>query len=954
MRTKIMPTIACGLLLAAGAERPVHAGDVKVGPDTVRLDPDVRFGRLANGFTYYIRRSLRPAKRIEMRLVVKAGTMQQDKDQVEYAHLVEHIVANHVAGDRGTIWDWVPSWGGRLGSDFTAQTLSDRTVFKLNIPAGRADLFSDALAIQRGWAQGAAPGAKDLGRERKAVLAEILRSNNHQARMLDQTLPGITPYYDRWDVRQKAIEQSDDAPALRFHRDWYRPDTQAIIIVGDIDPVAVEAQVRQVFGDMRTGARKRAREAKPAPVPVRDGFRLITDPEQKEVQLRWLGLRRRETVSDVAGLRRELLLKLVDNMYRQRHLRIEERDDPLLAQSGSDVSTVHFARRYPGKLAGVESIFVLFPEQIKEGIDAGLAIRRAVMADGFQQAELDKAREELSRELLAEASAPADRPPASPALAARLAEHFVTGLPVPAWPDHERLYRGLLSAITLADVNKAAREGLSLPNREMLLVAPSGLAAAMPSEAQIRSWIDEAARKPATPFTLRPSAAEMTTNIVLPDYAGTPIVTEFKETGLTRVVIPENGVTIILKPDRDLAKPDIRKGKVHILATRLIGAEEWRGDAYLNARQAGSLAYAGGVGGLTQFDLDALLKDRRIWSAPEIDEDRTQYMSGGPIEELNMIMQLAYGHFTEANRSEDAFRGRMKAVKAYHSTAAVKDPNAIFGDRMSSLVYRYAAERPERNAGNLDRIRYDEALKSYRHAMGNAAEFLFTVEGRFTPSDIIPTLTRYLSRLPSAGPDKLFSFKRPYQLRHDPIAETIYAGEGVNAMVGLVFAGPLAIRLEQISKVRALRSIMEARLLDRLREKEGGTYTVNFTADVSISAGEYDSRIYFECKAADVERLVAAAMDEVRKISAEGVTTAELASAAALEARHLQDMDKKFYYWADELTLRYVVNAGQDRAFEPLTYDPVTAADVQALARQLLVPEKLQRYVRLPESSRPK
>ncbi|MBY8823228.1 M16 family metallopeptidase [Sphingomonas colocasiae] len=953
MRLKFLLPISCSLMIvglhgaavAKAVVQPVSANEIK-------LDPEIRHGKLANGFTYYIRRNVRPAKRVEMRLVVKAGTMQQDRDQVEYAHLVEHIVANHVAGDLGTIWEWVQGWGGKIGTDFNAETSDDRTIYRLSLPSDQPELFAQALGIQRGWAQGAVLSVKDTARERKAVLAEILGSRNRQSRIMDQVAPEITSYYDTWDERQASIQRSDDAPVLRYYRDWYRPDTQAIIIVGDIDPMAVEAMVRKTFGNLPRGVGKRSPTVRPAPIPVRDRFRIITDPEQKEVQLRQIIASRGAEATGYQGLRSEIVTQLLERMYVDRELRLRDTFDPVQARSAQDTDVTSFSGRYSGGVRTTQSHFTLHPDRMREGVDAGLAVRRAVQVEGFQQVELDRARQLLGRDLLSEQLPLEERPLTSGSMVLAITDHFVKASPFQSWGDYERTHRQILASITLADINKAAREAWKGTNRELLLLAPPKLLASMPSEAIIRAWMNEAEQRPAVAYVPRVSADTLKTNVELPAYAGNLLVTRFEELGLTRVVIPENGVTIILKPDRDLSKRDIRGGQIHIAATRPMGAEAWSGNAYLNARQAGNLAYLGGVGGLSPFDYARLRIERGIWTSPGVDELETQYLAGAPRKELDMLMQLTHAHFTQVQRSEDAFRLNSRQLRDHFNKLGEKSPQKILADRVWEVSSRHSADRPKLDASNFDTLDYDMALGYYQQMMGNAGQFLFVVQGRFDPADITPTLVKYLSKLPSSGPAEIFGRKRPFQLRHDAVKETVYAGGDENASVILKIAGPVAVRREDEKKTRAFNNIMRARLHDRLREKENGTYSVQFGASMSRSAGEFSVSVSFDCKAVDVDRMVAAAIDELRKLRENGPTAAEVAKAMQLDATYLATLDDDIYFWPGRLSTRYVEESGADSAFEPVQYDQVTIESIKALAEKLIDPTKIQQYVRLPEAMR--
>ncbi|MBY8823246.1 M16 family metallopeptidase [Sphingomonas colocasiae] len=948
MRIRSLLIASCGLLILAGSTAAAAGMGRKPAAPIVRLDPEVRHGKLGNGFTYYIRRVKSSPARIETRLVVKAGFNQQDDDQIEHAHLVEHIVANHVVGNRGTIWDWVPSWGGQIARDFGAYTSDDRTAYKLSFPADRPDLLAAAIEISRGWAQGASLGAKDSQRERKAVLAEILRTRTMGARLMDQYMPQMTRYYRSWASRQASIEKTDDAPVLRYYRDWYRPDLQALIVVGDVDPEAVEAMIVKHFSDMAPLPDARSPAIRAAPLETRSGFRIVTDPEAKELHVKLLAKRRAPRLTGYAAVRERVIAKLVDAMFRERETALIHRYDAPLLMSDYDRSLTAISEPLAGEVAMAISSYRVRPESIREGLEAGLAVRRSVLAFGFTPDELDFARTFVERQDLL-----ADRPVEARVLGPGsimegLVNDFVTGEAFQSWAEYEESYRHAVRSLTVAELNKAAREALAGSDRDILVVSPEKLVGSLPSEATLRRWIAEAERRPAVRYTPRPSPLALKTKVVVPAYAGTVRQTRHDAMGITKVVIPENGVTVLFKPDLELGTADPRGGQIQFAALRPIGPEIYKGDDYLNARFAANLASAGGVAGLDKFETDRLVY-RNTWMSSFYDEDGTVFLGGALRDDFDTLMQMVYGRFTHVQRSDKGFAHYMKAEREYRSRPGDKSPKTLLFEKLEETVRLDFADHPKRTAQNIDRIDYEKSLGYFEQAVSNAGEFLFVVTGRYDPEDIIPIVTRYLSRLPANGRGEMFSYRRPIQFRSGPFDETIRAGDGENASVTLMYTGLSARGLAAQSRFRAFDNILKARLRDRLREKENGTYAVSFSTEVSSATGEFDTRIGFDCKVVDVERMIAATLSEIVKLQTEGPTAAEIASALELEKTHMLKRTDNIWFWPGYLLRRFIESEGADSAFLPEKTEPVAAADIKALANDLLKRDQLKRFVVLPE-----
>ena len=203
---------------------------------------------LSNGLEYYIRPNERPQDRAELRLVVKAGSILEDEDQRGLAHFVEHMAFNGTENyAENELIDYLQSTGARFGPDLNAYTSFDETVYMLQVRTDSADMFDKGLGILRDWAGGITFDPAEIDKERGVVLSEWRSGLGAQERLRDKTLPvtfANSRYVDRLPIGDTMVLKRAPYDALeRFYRDWYRPDLMAVIVVGDVEPAAVEAQV---------------------------------------------------------------------------------------------------------------------------------------------------------------------------------------------------------------------------------------------------------------------------------------------------------------------------------------------------------------------------------------------------------------------------------------------------------------------------------------------------------------------------------------------------------------------------------------------------------------------------------------------------------------------------------------------------------------------------------------
>ena len=229
------------------------------------VDPKVKIGRLSNGLTYYIRQNKLPEKRVELRLVVNAGSVLEDDDQQGLAHFMEHMNFNGTKRfPKNELVSYLQSIGVEFGADLNAYTSFDETVYILPVPTDKPGLVDKGLQILEDWAHNALLDPAEIEKERGVVIEEWRLSRGADERMMKQTLPVQyrgSKYAQRLPIGTKEILEHFSPEALkRFYTDWYRPDLQAVVVVGDIDVNDIEQKIKQTFGNIPVSASPRKRE----------------------------------------------------------------------------------------------------------------------------------------------------------------------------------------------------------------------------------------------------------------------------------------------------------------------------------------------------------------------------------------------------------------------------------------------------------------------------------------------------------------------------------------------------------------------------------------------------------------------------------------------------------------------------------------------------------------------
>lgn len=228
-------------------------------------DTSVVTGRLDNGLTYYIRPNGRPSKKVELRLVVKAGSLQEDYDQQGLAHFMEHMEFNGLQHyPKNALVDYLQGIGVRFGADLNANTGWDRTYYILPIPTDDSANLEKGFQILGDWATGAIISPEEVENERKVILEEArMRNKNVGARMATQYFPDLlnhSRYAYRLAIGKDSIIQFGAASQIkRYYHDWYRPDLMAVVVVGDIQVDQAKVLVTRYLGGLKNPPNERPR-----------------------------------------------------------------------------------------------------------------------------------------------------------------------------------------------------------------------------------------------------------------------------------------------------------------------------------------------------------------------------------------------------------------------------------------------------------------------------------------------------------------------------------------------------------------------------------------------------------------------------------------------------------------------------------------------------------------------
>jgi zinc protease len=934
-RTLIAPAVLT--LCSLSAIHVTAQQSSAAGEKPLPLDPAVRTGRLANGFTYFIRRNTEPKSRVVLYLVNKAGSILETDDQRGLAHFMEHMSFNGTTHfPKNELVDYLQKSGVRFGADLNAYTSFDETVYQLPLPSDNPDLLKNGFQIMRDWAQEATLSPGEIDKERGVVLEEKRLGKGAQERMRLKYWPQIlnnSRYADRLPIGTDSVLNNFKPATIRkFYHDWYRPDLQALVVVGDINVDSVEQLVKKKFADLKNPAGEMPRTKYRINLTGKNQFIKVTDPEMPqtvaEVMIKHPGTELR-TAKDY---RAAMIRQLFNQMLSQRYSELGQQANPPFMQAGAGIED------FMGGLNSFNASVAAKPGQLESGIKALWREVVRVNRTGFTQSELDRASQNYMSYM--ESALKEKSKTNSNNYVGEYQRYFLKGDAAPGIDKEYQLVKDILPTITLAEENALTKEYIRSADRDILILAPEKEAATLPDEASVVGWLKAVEQE-----KLEAYKDDVKDNQLLANKPAAGKVVDEKHNsalGTTELTL-SNGVKVILKPT------DFKNDEIMFTGFGPGGSSLYSDADFQSAANAAPIISNAGVGDFNFIQLGKNLTGKQVSVGPYI-SDRTQGVNGSAIpKDLETALQLTYLYFTAPRKDPDIFANIITRSKAGLANRA-NDPGSVFSDTVSAVLSNYNVRGTGPTVEKLDQIDLDKTFNIYKERFADASDFTFLFVGSFDLATIRPLLEQYLGALPATHLNqqaKDLGIHIPGGL----ITKEVHKGKEPKATVRLVISGDYTFSNENNDLLQALSEVLEIRLLERLREDEGGVYSPNASVNFrKYPHARYAFNIAFGCAPQNVDKLIASALDEVDKLRKNGPLQVNLDKYKAETLRSFETANKTNGFWMQYLSTQYQNNENVEEVLHAKEdLDKVTVQTVQQAAERYLKGNNIIRLVLLPE-----
>ena len=907
------------------------------------LDANVKTGKLPNGLTYYIRKNAKPEKRVELRLVVNAGSILEDEDQQGLAHFNEHMAFNGTKHfPKNELVNYLESIGLQFGADLNAYTSFDETVYILPVPTDKPGLVDKGLQILEDWAHNVTFEGVEIDKERGVVREEWRLGQGANQRMRDKTFPVTfkgSLYAMRLPIGKRNIIDSAKYEALkRFYKDWYRPDLQAVIAVGDIDVNEMEAKIKKYFAAIPLPKNPRERKYFPVPDHAETLVAIASDKEAPFTNVSLLYKKDVEPDKTAGDYARLLTYQVYTGMLNQRLSDLRLKAEPPFIGAGAFYSNPYLRTK-----GGLSLSATVSETGVEKGLRTLLEENKRVKEFGFTEAELERYKKQMLSNYEREYNE-RDKTE-SESYVSEYVDNYLEHAPSPGIEWEYDFVKKYLPTLKVTNINAVAAKLLTDKNLVVTITAPAKEGVKVPTEAEIRAILKDAAN-----LTVKPLEEKVLATSFLDPQSLKPgtITKETKndKLGTTELVL-SNGVRVILKPT------DFKNDEV-LMQGYSLGGQSLAPDAdYYSAAYASQIVSQAGIKDFPMADMSKMLAGKNTRVSPGIGQLTEGIQGSTTPKDLETLLQLTYLYFTAPRHDKEAYTSFATKQKQQFQNLASNPQFYFFGEQNKILTQNHPRAGGLPKPEDFDKIDYEKAFQFYQSRFADASDFTFLLVGTFKTEEIKPLLERYLGSLPATGRKETWKDLgiRPPAGK---VEKVINRGTDPKSQVSITFTGAAPYNADDNYALNALGQILSIKLIEKLREEKGGVYGAGASGSMSKYPYEsYTFSINFPCGPDNAEALSKDALAELEKIRQQGITPEDVAKIKEQEKRETEVNIKQNRYWLTALQKADFEKINPEKILDwQKRIDSLTSDMLKNVANKYLKPDSYIKIVLMPEEKK--
>ncbi len=911
----------------------------------IPVDDSVRIGKLDNGLTYYLRHNNTPEKKANFYIAQRVGSIQEDDSQQGLAHFLEHMAFNGSEHfPTGTMTEYLQSIGVQYGRSLNAYTSIDRTVYYIaDVSTERQSALDSCVLVLRDWSNGITVTPEEIEKERDVIHNEYRMRNSPNQRMIERALPTLfqgSKYGFRMPIgKMEIVDNFKPEELVAYYKKWYRPDNQAIIIVGDINVDYTEALIKKLFGDIKVDPN--APKVIDEPVPDNEQAIYVAEKDkEQQYPVLMLSMKRDPVPTELkktsAYLVQEYLNAMVCSMLNSRFSEITEQPDcPFIQAQVQDGNFMQLARTKDALML----IGVAKEGKDIETLQAVLREAKRARDFGFTATEYARAKADYLSGLEKLYTNRDKRK--NDAYCSEYVENFLESDPIPSVETLYQMMTALAGQLPVDLVNQYAQQIISIDGKNLVAFSmeqeKEGKANYITADAlkkgtevvrteTLTAWVDNVKEEPL--ITQMPTKGQIVKE------------TENKTLGYKELTL-SNGARVILK------KTDFKDDQVMMQAEAKGGMSLFGKADDMNLQLISVVPTYSGLGNFLKSELDKALAGKVASVSINVAEDR-QYIAGQSTpKDLETLFQLFYLTMTNIKKDEKSMASFANLMQT-----ALKNK-----DLNHEIVYRDSVASVQ-NCGNflyltpsvddIKRFDYDRSLEMIKQLYGNGGQFIYTIIGNFDEQQVRELLEQYIAPMPQGTPVKAKDVRTFF--KGNPVCNFTRKMETPQAQITEIWLNDkMAYTQENVILMNIAKQIL-TRIYDRtIREEESAAYNVGAKGSISVNG---DKPVFMLSAVAptnpDKQKIARDLMLKYLKESTQKITDTDLNTVKEIMLKQAEDSNRENSHWMNVLT-EWTAEGVDLQTNYAETVKAVTAQKVQKFLADMINAGNHASIVMMPE-----
>lgn len=917
--------LMAALFMTAGQAAAQAPGEMPQLP----VDSAVRVGTLPNGLTYYIRHNETPKGQADFYIAQKVGSILEEENQRGLAHFLEHMCFNGTENFPGKgIINWLESVGVKFGYNLNAYTSVDETVYNISaVPVARKSVQDSCLLILHDWACALTLDPAEIDAERGVIHEEWRRTNVGTMRILEQLLPEVYPG-NKYGVRLPigTMEVVDNFPPqaiIDYYHTWYRPDQQGIIVVGDIDPDYIEAKIKEIFTPIKMPENAKERyyvEVEDTPGTI---VAVGKDAEQA-APVAMLCFKfdhpvPREARNTQMYYAVKYMTDMISAMLNARLSDIANKPDAPFAQASVDINDFFLSKTK----AAVMVEIVGKGKDITPAIQAVYRELQRALQGGFTEGEYERATAELRSRYQQMYDSRNNTP--SESYSREYVRSFVDNEPIPGIEFEKQIMDVLSYNIPLQAINQMFPELVTDDNRVVIVMMPDAEGYVIPADADVTAALEAVDGEEIEPYR-----DEVKTDPLIPALPapGKIASEQHLDTWDATELTLGNGIKVVVKPT------DFKDNEIIMVARAKGGLSTVSDDM---AASVIFLPYSmgnHGLGDYTNSDLKKYLQGKQVSVDLDFDSyDRT--MQGkSTIQDLPTLMEMIYAYFTEFNITADEFTAAQNMM-----TAALGNQESTPDFQFAKLVFSTLYSSPAKQMISVDAISKadrEATLSIVKDMLANPADYTFFFVGNIDMATFKPLVEQYIATLPVGGKSVEYAYNPAVEVAEGPkTVNQSMAMQTPQTWVCYTIDGEIPYTAENRAMSSMIAQIMSKRLLNKVREEMGATYSISAVGQLDrFDRNNFIVQIPFPMKP-EMQDQVFAAIEEIFNAMTTDITDEELNPVKEFMVKEAAENLEENSAWAGAMSA-VTLNGVQTFLNEAEVVNSITTADLMKFWKSVL------------------